>query len=166
MSRPDPAEFLKAAAAAGVTLTDARGDPVAAVDAPPGRPKLVAAAFVAPATWTFPILTVSESNHRDWKRRSGRTQNARRVVSLQIAAQVDYYAPLVHHYRAGRLVRVTLARLAPHRLDAANLGGALKATEDAVALMLGCDDGDPRWLAAFAQEVQPLMGVRLTLEAL
>ncbi len=125
------------------------------------KPKLVTACFAPPGKWVLPIVTVSEANGRDWKKRSARTQQARRIVSKELGCRLDYLAPFARHYHAGRKLRITLVRLGGRKLDAANLGGALKATEDAVALMLGADDGDPRWLVEFAQQPGGLCGVRV-----
>jgi len=125
---------------------------------------LAVAAFIAPATWLLPIPTVSEINHRDWKARSRRSNVAWNVVSQCLGKHLDYLSHISRHYHCGRPIRVKLTRLATRRLDNSNLGPAVKATEDAVAFMLGADDGDARWLSEFSQEVGSVIGVRLELQ--
>ena len=44
-----------------------------------------------------------------------------------------------------------------------NLPSSLKGVEDAVALMLGADDGDPRWRCVCAQEPGGRAGVRVRI---
>lgn len=128
------------------------------------KPNVVAAAFVPPATWILPIVTVSESNQRDWRSRSGRTKKAKKAVSVGLGKTLSALSAISDHYHDGRSIRVKLTRLATRKIDAANLGGALKATEDAVAFMIGADDGDHRWIAEFHQEIGDIVGVRIELE--
>jgi hypothetical protein len=45
-----------------------------------------------------------------------------------------------------------------------NLPTAIKATEDALAFLMGACDGDPRWRSEFAQEPGGAFGVRIELE--
>lgn len=124
---------------------------------------LVTEAFIAPATWELPIPTASEINLRDWRARSRRTDVAWQVVSRCFGRQLDYLSHIARHYHAGRPIAVKLTRLATKRLDNTNLGPSLKAAEDAVAFMMGCNDGDPRWLSSFHQEVGDVIGVRVEL---
>jgi hypothetical protein len=42
----------------------------------------------------------------------------------------------------------------------------LKGVEDAVALMLGVDDGSPQWLASYGQQTSDRYGVKIVLEAI
>ena len=56
------------------------------------------------------------------------------------------------HYHNGGALAITFTRLGGRRLDKSNLSVALKASEDAVCLMLGADDGDPRWQPTWEQE--------------
>jgi len=132
-----------------------------------GKPQhhfpLVDEAFIAPATWVLPIPTASEINLRDWRARSRRTDVAWKVVSRCFGRQLDYLSHIARHYHAGRPIAVKLTRLATKRLDNSNLGPSLKATEDAVAFLLGADDGDTRWQSSFHQEVGDVIGVRVEL---
>jgi hypothetical protein len=130
------------------------------------KPELVAPAvrqFDRAAVWVIPLVTASESNGREWRQRSARTQAARKAVSVAFGPHLDALAPFANHYHAGNPICVVLTRLGGKRLDRSNLTVALKATEDAVALFLGADDGDPRWRADWEQEPGELMGVRVEL---
>jgi hypothetical protein len=125
---------------------------------------LLSASYVPPGTWVLPIKTASEANGRDWRKRSNRTQQARRIVSRDLGKVlwlVPQFGERLHLRKQPLVVRIT--RLGGRKLDLANLGPALKATEDAVALMLGIDDGDPRWQVEFHQEPGGPYGVRLEL---
>lgn len=132
-----------------------------------GKPQhhfpLVAEAFIAPATWVLPIPTASEINLRDWRARSRRSDVAWKVVSRCFGRQLDYLSHIARHYHAGRPIDVKLTRLATKRLDNSNVPPALKAAEDAVAFLLGADDGDARWQSSFHQEVGYVIGVRVEL---
>ena len=75
------------------------------------------------------------------------------------------FGPLGDAMRAGQRLRVRLVRLGGQRLDRSNLPRALKAIEDAVALMLGADDGSALWLAEWEQEPGGAWGVRIELSA-
>ena len=128
-------------------------------------PELVEPSFIPPGCWVLPITTASEANGREWRKRSNRTQAARKVVSTQLGRALVYLAAFAMHYHAGGTLKVTLTRLGGHRLDRSNLPVALKSTEDALALMLGADDGDPRWQAEWKQEAGGPAGVRVELAA-
>lgn len=113
-----------------------------------------------------PVATVSEANQRQWRGRSGRTGTQRAAVSKVLGPALGMLAPFADHYHRGGVLNVTLTRLGGQRLDTlANLGSALKAIEDAVALMLGASDGDPRWKAKAEQEPGGPVGVRIELTA-
>lgn len=137
--------------------------PVAASGDTPTWPDLVVPAFTPPGLWTLPIATASEANGRDWRKRSNRTRAARKIVSEQLGRALVWVAAFAAHYHAGGALRVTFTRLGGKRLDNSNLPPALKATEDAVALMFGADDGDPRWRAEWGQEPGGPGGVRVEL---
>ncbi len=124
---------------------------------------MVAASFTPPGCWTLPVETSSEANGREWRKRSNRTQAARRVVSAQLGRDLVYLAVFAAHYHAGGALRITFTRLGGRKLDRSNLPTALKATEDALCLMLGADDGDPRWQPAWEQEPGGAVGVRVEL---
>lgn len=113
----------------------------------------------------LPVRTVSEANERGWKGRARRTTDARRIVSRTLGAHLAKLVPFAEAYHRGEALHVVFTRCGGRRLDAlANLGAALKATEDAVALMMGADDGSPQWHASTAQETAGDVGVMATIE--
>ncbi len=124
---------------------------------------MVAASFTPPGCWTLPVETSSEANGREWRKRSNRTQAARKVVSAQLGRDLIYLAAFAAHFHAGGALRITFTRLGGRKLDRSNLPTALKSTEDAVALLMGADDGDPRWQPTWEQEPGGAVGVRVEL---
>jgi hypothetical protein len=127
--------------------------------------ELVEASFTAPATWVIPLKTVSEANSRGWHGKAARTQAARRAVTQALGRHLAAVVPYAEAYHAGRAVRVTITRLGGAKLDAmSNLGAALKAVEDAVALVMGADDGAPNWRCRAEQEPGGAFGVCIQLD--
>lgn len=126
----------------------------------------VAPSFTPPGTWVVPLKTRSEANNRDWRSRSARTQEARRAVSKALGPHLRDLAPVAEAYHRGLPVRATITRIGGAKVDVGNLSVTLKAVEDFVCLVLGADDGDPRWRPTYLQEPGGPMGVRIELEAL
>lgn len=93
-------------------------------------------------TVRLPVRLASAANLREhWAAKARRVKRERATFSLAVRAKVSA--------RLGAEVAslggvVTLTRVAPRRLDDDNLRGAFKAARDAVAAVLGVDDGDPR----------------------
>lgn len=115
-------------------------------------------------TITAPVKTASESNARAWREKSNRTREARRVLSAVLGPNLRHLAPLAEHYHGGGVLEVVITRLGGKKLDAmSNLGASLKATEDFICLVLGTDDGDPRWKCRADQEVGGPVGVRIVI---
>lgn len=113
-----------------------------------------------------PVETKSEINGREWKARSRRGGQAWKAVSSTFGPHLDMLAPFARAYHVGRAVRVRFVRLGGRRLDASNLPSATKAVEDAVAFMMGADDGDARWHPEWCQESGGLVGVRVEIEVM
>ncbi len=109
----------------------------------------------------------SETNTRGhWSKKSKRTQAARNAVRAAVGHRLDLLEPFARHYASGGALRVVFTRIGGKRLDEmSNLGASMKAVEDAIAYLLGCNDGDPRWHARAEQEpgTGPV-GVRITVE--
>lgn len=130
-------------------------------------PEFVAASVVVRdgvLTAVLPVRTASEANCRAWRVKSNRTKDARQVMSAGLGRHLRALAPFAEAYHRGETLRVTITRLGGPRLDSmANLGPSLKATEDFLALLLGADDGDPRWRCEAAQEPGGPVGVRIEL---
>lgn len=128
------------------------------------KPALVTPAHIPPHTWTVPIVTTTEVNDRNWKGRSARTHAARRAVSKVFGEHLAALVPFAEHYHQCRPLRIVFTRLGGRKCDRSNLPTAIKAVEDALALMLGADDGDPCWRPEFEQEPgSGLVGVRIEL---
>jgi hypothetical protein len=159
-------KLLAEAERRGLVLTTAAGDVIGPGDPTPGRERLAEASFTPPGAWVVPLRTASESNQRDWRAKSARTQAARRAVSKALGPHLRHLAAFADHFHSGGALGVTLTRIAPKRLDRGNAFAAMKAVEDAVALMLGADDGDPRWRLDACQEVGPGYGVEVSLACL
>lgn len=87
---------------------------------------------------SVPIRTVSEANIRvHWAVRAKRVKAQRQAVAMTLSARRK-------HVRQPPYT-VTLCRVAPSKgLDGDNLCSSLKASRDAVAEVLGIDDGDSR----------------------
>lgn len=64
------------------------------------------------------------------------------------------------------LVRVTLIRLGPQKLDDDNNAGALKATRDAIARCMNVDDRSPLVEWCYEQEPAREYSVRVVVEAI
>ena len=129
----------------GVTVTMGAGVPQA-VAIKREKPELVESRFIPPATWVIGAESKSEVNHREFRKRSKRTDGAWRATSKIMGPHLKALAPFAEAYHAGRRLVVTFTRLGGKRLDRSNLPTATKAVEDAVAFMLGADDGDDRLL--------------------
>jgi len=100
-------------------------------------------------TVRLPVRLASAANLREhWAAKARRVKHERAAFSLAVRAKVS--ARLCADVRALGGV-VLLTRVAPRRLDDDNLRGAFKAARDAVAAVLGVDDGDPRVRWAYDQ---------------
>jgi hypothetical protein len=132
----------------------------------PKEPVLVEPSVVmlSALTVTIPVVTRSEINLKDWKARNRRNSEAWKAVSRTLGPHLKDLAPYAEAYAADRALRVTFTRLGGRRMDQSNLPTATKATEDAVAFMLGADDGDPRWHPSWKQEPGGPHGVRVEIE--
>lgn len=137
--------------------------PASALDRVKGKRKekpLVKAAILLETpnriSFCLPVKTVSESNKSGkgaWRGKSNRTKCARDIVSKFMAAHARKFLPFNEHFQAGGVLHLTFTRVGCIKLDGmANLGHALKATEDAVAMMLGANDGSNRWIARAEQD--------------
>lgn len=117
-------------------------------------------------TAVLPVVTASEANKSEhWRHRSKRTNNAWRVVSRTLGPHLDSLAPLALHYHSGGKLRIRFVRLGGRRLDRGNVPNSLKATEDALAFMLGASDGNHlQWLAEYDQIPGGASGVRVEME--
>lgn len=94
-------------------------------------------------TITLPIRTVSEANQREHHMVKWRRAKAQRaMVGWAAKASCDELGGLLEKYRS---LVVTLTRIAPgrgKRMDPDNYASSWKHIQDAVAYVLGVDDGD------------------------
>lgn len=137
---------------------------------PKEKVELVASSFTPPTTYGGPVTfvvgvkTASEVNLTEWRKRSNRTGVIRRAVAAVVGPNLRHLVPIAEAFHGGVTVRVHMVRLGGRKLDKlANLGSALKAAEDAVALILGADDGSNLWKATCDQEPGGPYGIRVTL---
>ncbi len=130
-----------------------------------GRPvKLCVPTFrgsLSNPVWEIPLETRSEINLRQWQKRSKRTDAAWSAVSKAFGPHLAYLVRFASDYHAGLPVMVKFTRLGGRRLDRSNLPTALKAVEDAVAWLMGADDGAVNWRAEWEQEACDGCGVRI-----
>lgn len=84
---------------------------------------------------TVPIRTVSEANARDgWRKKSRRAQEQKFLVRAHVGVEFAR--------RNAPPYDVTLVRIGPKKLDKDNLANSFKWVQDAVAAVLGVDDGE------------------------
>lgn len=114
-------------------------------------------------TASVPVQTASETNAREWKGRSRRTVDARLAVSRTFGPRLKMLAHFADAYHRNEALRIRFIRLGGRKMDKSNLPAAMKSVEDAMALMMGADDGDPRWHAEFDQETEGAVGVRIEI---
>lgn len=107
-----------------------------------------------------PVKLVSEANQREhWAIRQKRKKAQQRVVYLTwLAEGVSVEPPVV----------VTLTRVGVRKLDPDNLAGSFKHAQDAIARMIGVDDGDEakvRWVYQQRKGLPKEYGLVVKLEA-
>jgi hypothetical protein len=98
----------------------------------------------------IPLKTVRGKNAREHHMaRHRRVRDEKAVVRMALSTRADWRP-------RGLCWTVTLTRVAPSKgLDGDNLQGALAAVRDAVASVLGIDDGSPDITWRYAQETTP-----------
>jgi hypothetical protein len=122
----------------GYIERDKRGRPVA-LYLGPRQPQTI--------EFTVPIRIVSEANLREhWAKR------AKRKTAQQVEMIVELRNVLRQSPRVAFPCVVTLTRIGPRRLDSDNLANGFKAVRDAIAGVLGIDDGDSRIRFEYEQE--------------
>lgn len=110
------------------------------------------------------IETKNELNQRAWKAKNRRAGEAWRRVREAVGWRISRLGPLAEEYDGGSSLRVRFIRLGGRKLDKSGLAAACKGVEDAVAYLLGANDGDRRWLPEWEQEVGGPVGVRVEIE--
>ncbi len=110
-----------------------------------------------------PFASKSESNLREWKGRSRRSGQAWKAVRLAVGRHLDLLFSAAGHYADDGALMVRFTRHGSRRMDKSNLNAAMKGVEDAIAYLLGADDGDPRWHSSFDQIPGGSVGVRIEI---
>jgi hypothetical protein len=115
-------------------------------------------------TLLVPFESKSETNQRQWQARSRRSCQAWKAVRKAIGRRITDLCTFCASYASGSALRVTFTRLGGRKMDRSNLPAAMKGCEDAIAYLLGADDGSPQWHAFFEQEPGGEVGVRIDVE--
>jgi hypothetical protein len=128
------------------------------------KAEMVEARFEPPCTFWIPVETKSETNMRDWKARSNRSDKAWRAVSKAFGPCLYTIAMVASHLHQRKAnVHCKMTRLGGKMLDRSNLPSALKHVEDAVCFFLGIQDNDPRWCPEWDQCTDEKVGVKIEL---
>lgn len=103
---------------------------------------------------SLPFRTVSAANAREhWAIKSRRNKEERTVTKLAVRNSIQ------------KLLRITLTRHGPRKLDSDNLAGSFKAVRDGVADALGIDDGSDAVEWVYHQEPSKEYGVTIEISA-
>ena len=125
---------------------------------PEPKPKLVAAEYDHDAgRWVIPIRLESEANMGGKLSAAlARKSAVKRIVSRAIAPGWRVWGPVGDAIRSGSPASIRVVRLGGRGLDTGNLWRAVKPVEDAIASMLGCDDGSAAWQKSFLPVCLPV----------
>jgi hypothetical protein len=116
-------------------------------------------------TITVAYQGVAEGNQREWQARNRRSGMAWKAVREAMGSHLAALDPYTEHVETGGALRVKFTRLGGRSLDAlVNLPASMKGVEDAIAYLLGMDDGKPYWHPSPAQEESDEIGVRIEIE--
>ena len=116
--------------------------------------------------FTIPGLrVVSAANLREhWRARAARVRKERHNFALGVLA-AGVGDQLREMAKLNRRLEVTFTRRSPRRLDDDNLASGLKAARDALAALLGVDDGSDRLCWHYDQQKGPA-GLLVRLEGI
>lgn len=140
------------------------------------KPKLVPFAYDPPGTWTIPIKLESEAN-MGGKMRGKMTRNktVKEAIYRALGPYWSVWGPVGDRIRElGKLdwpknpfhPSIIVTRLGGRGLDTVNLWSSVKFVEDAIANLMGCNDGTPVWKRTFdvRQEPGERFGVRVEIQ--
>ncbi len=119
---------------------------------------------VGPLAWQIGVEVVPEMNLRSHQSRIARGAAQKRAVMQAVAPDWRLWGPTGDHCRAGKPLLVRFVRLGGKRLDTINLMTCFKSCEDAMASLLGCNDGSTFWRLECEQETVAGIGIRVELE--
>jgi hypothetical protein len=110
------------------------------------------------------VETKSEMNQRAWRARNRRMGAAWKAARVALGVHLGALEPFARAYASGDGLWVKFVRLGGRSIDISNIAGATKGVEDAVAYLLGADDGDPRWHPSWDREPGGPVGVRVEIQ--
>lgn len=132
----------------------------------PGKKEFVVESFDGVGVWVIPAWLESESNRGgQLKGVIQRKAAVKKAVWKALGPHWRAFGPVGDAIRSGAYAAITVTRMGGRGLDTGNLWRAVKPVEDAIAILLGVDDGLPGWRSAFSvgQEPGPLWGVRVEM---
>lgn len=142
-------------------------------EAKPGKRGMVQYAFDPAGTWQIPIWLASEANVNGSMRAAmARKKAVKDAIWRGLGQHWKVWGPIGDRVRAAKsgdpvtsYPSIRVIRLGGRGLDVGNLWRSVKAVEDALAVLLGCDDGMAAWKQSFfvAQEPGPLWGCRIEM---
>lgn len=118
--------------------------------------------------FTIAVEMPSRANiEKGWQKRNRMVPVHRKAVSRMFGKHLAKLVPYAEAYHQGKSINIRIIRLGGKKLDrTANLPMACKAIEDAIALLIGADDGAPNWYCSCDQDSGGWVGVRIELERL
>jgi len=132
-----------------------------------GKPKFVTFERIDDG-WLIPVRLESEAN-LGGKRSAAisRKSAVKRSVWEHLGPDWRIWGPVGDAVRAGQPAEIRIVRVGGRVLDTGNLWRAVKPVEDALAILLGCDDGWPAWKRSFVVDQEPgeRWGVRIIVRA-
>jgi hypothetical protein len=107
-------------------------------------------------SFTLPIRLVSEANQRDhWVVRNERKKNQQMMVKA--------YSGRLGNMPLPSSMRIILTRFGKRKMDSDNLAGSFKHVQDALAKIIGIDDGSDKLTWVYRQEIGEYV-VRVEIE--
>lgn len=122
--------------------------------------------YLEPATWVIPVRLESEMNRRgSVKGQSARNRTVKNAVYRALGPYWKEWGPFGDRVRNGEPCVIRAIRLGGAGLDMGGLWASMKFPEDAIANLLGVDDGWPAWKRSFQVDQEPgqLWGLRIEM---
>ncbi len=111
--------------------------------------------------WQLPIEVRSESNLREhWTKKNARKKQQQDMLWLINRADLKRWVKV---YKMQPIL-ITFRKIGGRRLDRSNLPVSFKGIEDALASMMGCNDGHDHWQAAWEQQPGGAIGIGIRIE--
>lgn len=144
----------------------------------PGKKEFLDGSFKLPGTWVIPVWLESESNAGGKMRAAiSRKATVKNAIWRALGPHWRIWGPIGDRIRTGQnscvprsytgfpYPKIVVTRVGGRGLDIGNLWRACKPVEDALGILLGCDDGWFAWKECFSveQEPGPLWAVRIEM---